>query len=368
MGDLPNRDDLFAVGRRYVSSAPNTRINPALVDVPGSDINLVVGSSAVMGEAIVAATARCMAGNWVDTARGSQIDRLASDRLGLIRKGENPATVDLVLARPTAVAGGGTVEAGSVVQTANGTSFSIDVDVVFAPGDLSATATATATLAGPTTNIPAGAIASFQGAPFDPTIVPSNAAPAAGGADVESDAQFKGRIRGFFLAIRRGILAAIRYGATLVPGVSIATAYEIVNPGTALPGGAVELIVGDVNGNATTDMIQAVKDILLQYRSAGIPVFVSAGTVVPTPVVWSLAFDSGIDTVAAQQDVRAVSVAVSQFFNPGATLYRSTLSAAAKTVPGVIVRQDSLIAPAGDVVPTDNTKIIRILPELVTFA
>jgi uncharacterized phage protein gp47/JayE len=367
MGDLPNRDDYFTVGRLYIAAAPNTRINPLLVDVPGSDINLVVGSSSLMGEAISSAVAKCMRGLWVDTARLDQLDRLASDRLGLVRKPATEATIDLVLTRPTAVAGAGTVAATSRVQTADGTVFALDVDVVFGALDLTKTTTGTAAVAGPLSNVPAGAIVSFLDAPFDATIVPSNPNPAAGGADVESDAAFKGRIRGFFATIRRGVLGAIRYGATLVPGVAIATAYEIVNPGESMPGGAVELIIGDVNGNATMDMTQAVKDILLQYRAAGIPVIVSAGTVVPEPVIWSLDYETGIDTVAAQADVRAVTVAVSQFLNPGAGLYRSTLQGAARTVPGVIVRSDSLVAPAGDVFPTDNTKIIRVLPELVTF-
>lgn len=365
--DLPNRDDLFTVGRRFVRTAPNTRINPNLVDVAGSDLNLIVGVPSLMGEAVVAAMARCQAGQFFDSSRKDQLDRLASDRLGLPRKPENPATVDLLLARPTAVAGGGTVAASSRVQTADGTAFSLDVDVVFGSGVLSQTGTGTALVAGVGGNVAAGAIRTFLDAPFDATIVPSNPTPAAGGAAAESDAAFKGRIRGFFATIRRGVLGAIEFGATTVPGVAVSKAYEVENPGTGLPGGAVELIIGDANGNATTDMIQAVRDVMLTYRAAGIPVIVSSGIVVRELVSWLLSYQTGIDTKQAQSNVRAITVALNQFNAPGAPMRRATLLSGASSVPGVIVAHESLVAPAGDVFPVDNNHIIRVLPEDVSF-
>lgn len=367
MADLPNRLDLFDVARRSVRLAPNTRLDPNEVDVAGSDINLVCGIGSVIGENLSAAFARCVRGQFFATARGSQLDRLAGDRLQMTRLPESAATIDLVLARPTFGAGGGTVSAGLRVQTASGTAFSIDVDVAFGPTDLSKPATATAVATGPTGNVPAGAINQFLDAPFDSTIIPSNASAAAGGAEVESDASFKGRIQGFFKSIRRGVLAAISFGATEVPGVAVATAYEITNPGNGLPAGAVELIVGDANGNATLDMIQAVNDKMIEFRSAGIPVFVSSGNVVYEPVVWKLDFLTGVNTVAATADVRAVTSAITQFLPSGAGLYRGTLIAAAKTVPGVIISVDSLVAPAGDVFPVDNQHYIRVRPVDISF-
>lgn len=365
--DLPNRSDLFAVGRKYVRGVPNTRVNVNLVDVAGSDLNLILGSQSVMGEAVVAAMAKCQAGLFFDSARGSQLDRLASDRLGLTRKAESPATIDLVLVRPTDGAGGGTIAAGSRVQTPAGTAFALDVDVTFGGSDLSKTGTGTALVTGPQSNVGEGQISSWLDAPFDETIIPSNPTPAAGGADAESDAQFKGRIRGFFATIRRGVLGAISFGATTVAGVSVAQAYEIVNPGQALPGGAVELIIGDANGNATTDMIQAVIDAMLTYRAAGIPVFVSSGVVQRELVEWDLEYQAGIDTKQAQANVRAITVALTQFLAPGAPLLRSTLLAGASSVPGVIVGHGALVQPAGDVETTNNSQILRVLAQDVSF-
>lgn len=364
---LLNRADYFAIGRRYIRGRPSTRINPDLVDVDGSDVNLQVGSASLMAEALSAQQARCLRGLFFRTARGQQLDELAADRLGLKRKAEAQATVDLALARPTAAGGTGTVDAGFRTQTADGTAYALDTDVVFGAGVLSMPATATAILAGPEGNVAAGQIVSFLDQPFDPTIVPSNAEPAAGGAAVESDAAFLGRIFGFFATIRRGVLGAIEFAATLVPGVAVATATDIDNPGTGLPGGAVQLVAGDADGNATSDMLQAIRDKLLEYRAGGIPVILSAGVVVPEDVIWDLDYKTGVDTARAQASVRAVTVALTKFLAAGAPLMRGTLISGALSVPGVIVRQDSLVEPAGDVYPEDRSHLIRVRPTGVSF-
>lgn len=365
--DLPNRTDLFTVGRRYIKTASNTRINKALVDVDGSNINLEVGTAAVMGEALTASWAACARDLFVDTAQGPGLDRICYDRFGILRKPANPASVSLTLARPTFAGGGGTVNAGARVTTADGSVFALATDAVFGGADLTKTVTAIAQVVGPTQNAPAGSLTAWIDQPFDATITVTNPLAAAGGTDVEVDASLRARARTFFLTLRRGILAAIQYCATLVPGVSVSTAFEIENPGQGLPAGAVQLVIADDDGNASPTMIQGVVDILLQFRAAGIPVFVVGGTVVFEPVTYKLAFTSGIDTVAAAEQVRAIAVAFTQFLRPGQTLLESDLIAAARAVPGVIVNSDSLVAPVGDVVPVTNDVIIRIRPQDVSF-
>jgi hypothetical protein len=117
-------------------------------------------------------------------------------------------------------------------------------------------------------------------------------------------------------------------------------------------------------------MIQDVSDKLLSYRAGGMPVVVSGGTVFFQSVTWALAFQTGFNEDLATARVRAVTVAVSQFLAPGpdnGILYRSSLLAAAKAVPGVILGDASLVYPLGDVVPTDPTQMIRILTSGVTF-
>lgn len=365
--DLPNRSDLFAVGRRYIKTVGNTRINPLMVDVPGSDINLIVGSGSLQGEAIVTSWAACVRGLLVDTARGDELDRIAFDRFGLTRKPANPAGVTLALTRPTFAAGGGTIGAGTRVTTVAGTIFATVIDVVFGATDLAKSVDAVAQVVGPDQNVPTAAITSFVDQPFDATITVTNQAPAAGGTDQESDAQFRGRIRGFFLTVRRGTIAAIQYGGLQVPGVAVATAFEIVNPGTALPAGAGELIVADAAGNASAGMVQAVKDEMLAWRPIGIPIFVSGGIVQFEAITYRLSFEPGVDTVAASEEVRAVAVAVAQFLNPGQTLLRAQLTQVPLAVPGVVISDSGLVAPIGDIIPDDNTHMIRVRPQDVSF-
>jgi uncharacterized phage protein gp47/JayE len=168
--------------------------------------------------------------------------------------------------------------------------------------------------------------------------------------------------------VRRGVLGAIEFAALEIDGVAVATAFEIMNPTSGFPAAFVQLVIGDANGNASPSMIQAVKDNLLEFRSGGIAVIVTSGKIAYEPVIWQgLVYDTGIDTIAAENDIRAVTVAVSQFLAPGDDLERSLLQAAAKAVPGVGVNMRALLAPAGDVIPIDNTTMIRIRPQDVTF-
>lgn len=371
--DLPSRADLFAAARRYAKQQPAPKINPAVIDVPGSNLNLLFGGASLMGEMITAAWAKCIRGLFVSTAVGAQLDNVIADRFGITRLPANPASADLKFIRPTSGGGGGTIPAGSQIQTAKGSIFSLATDVVFGSTDLVQQSTparplsAIAQIVGSSQNVEASTLTSFIDQPFDSTITVTNPTGAAGGTDVESDAAFRARALRFFLTLRRGILAAIEYGATTVPGVAVASAFDIVNPGNALPAGAVQLVIADSNGNASSTMIQSVADVQLSYRSGGIPVFTTGGSVIFEQVAYQLAFQAGIDTAAATEAVRATMVAISQFYRPGQPLLEDDVRAAARAVPGVIVKSGSILAPEGDVYTTSNNQIIRVRPQDVTF-
>ena len=368
MSLFATRAELFATGRRAVATTPNVRLNPQVADIPGSDLNIAIGIDSVIGEEVSMRGASAMRGAFAELARGAQLDRVIADRSPLRRFSSTPAKVDLLLARPTpGSATPGTYEAGSVV-TAGSTQFGLDSDAVFGDFATSVTVSATATTAGADTNVAAGAVNGFSTAPFDPTMAVINPSSAAGGTDREDDISFLGRYRSFFPTLSKGVLGAIEFGAMQVPGVAVATATEILNPSNGFPAAIVQLVVGDRNGNATLGMIQAVSDALLGYRAAGIQVVVIGGVVVYQPVQWALAFQVGIDEKLATQRVLAVTVALSQFLPPGGTLYRSKLISAASQVPGVIIRDSSLLYPLGDVEPTAGNNMLRVLPTGVTFA
>ncbi len=363
---LPSRTDLFAVFRRSVLGAALARINPAVIDVAGSDLNLLAGACSTMGEEISAQLAGCLQDHWSDTASGAGLDRLAADRYNLTRLGATPATVVLTFSRTTNAGGAGVVPAGTRVQTSAGSQFATDVDSTFGALDLSATVTATALIVGPDANVSPLQITSIVDSLFDGTITVTNPSWAAGGTDVETDPAFRARIRDFFSTLRRGTLGAIEFGARQVAGVAVAKAIEVVNP-DGMPAALVQLIIGDAAGNASAPMIQAVEDELLSWRAGGIPTSVIGGTVVYQAVTWALAVDTGFDQQRALAEVSAVTVAVAQFLRPAVTLYRATLIAAARTVPGVIISDSSLQLPLADTVPSTNDTIIRIRATDITF-
>jgi uncharacterized phage protein gp47/JayE len=367
VADLPDRQELFRVFRRSIVTAPNPRINPAVVDIPGSDLNLIGGAVSLAGENVVSAYADCSAGNWSDTATDDKLDRLAYDRYGLLRKPANAATCLLTLTRPTpGLATPGTYAAGSRVQTPQGIVFSTSTDAVFGNFDTTVQVLATDIETGPDGNVSPGALNQFVDAPFDPTLTVTNAG-AAGGTDPETDAQFRGRIRGFFPTLRRGVLGAIEFGARQVPGVAVATAIEVLNPTSGFPAAIVQLIVADSDGGSSPALLQAVRDELLTFRAAGIPVIVVGGVVVNELVTWRVAFETGVNSQLASAQIRAITVAVAQNLSPGQTLLRSSLIAGARAVQGAIVSAGSLVVPVGDIVPTDIHKLIRIRPQDIVF-
>lgn len=375
MSILATRADYFAVGRRAVLTTPGLKINPRMVDVVGSDINLLIGAPAVMCEEATSRGASCMRGLFVDTATKDALARVAYDRYQLTSFPATPSNMELIFTRPTpGVATPGTLVAGFTVQTADGLQFATDVDVTFGDFDTSQTVSATCLTAGADTNAAAGAIVQLSAAPFDPNLSVSNAAGAAGGTDAETDIQFRGRIRGYLPTIRRGTLGAIQYAALTVAGVAVATAIETLNP-DGMPAAFVQLTVADKDGNASPAMLTAVSNALLQFRACGIPVQVLAGVPTYQAVRWKVDYRPGIDEQEAQNRLRLVTVAVAQFLPPGpqqGILYRSQLLAAAKMVPGIIVFDDargsSLQIPAGDVVPATQQQTIRVRAQDVTFS
>ena len=366
---FPNRKDLFNIGRRAIVTTPGTRINPKVVDVDGSTTNIVVASASLIGEEVISQLATGMQGLYSEVAEGDALDRLAADRYGLTRFSTTPAIATVTFAFP-GVSVAGTITAGTRVQSSTEVQFATDADVVFA-GAISTEAhdvTVTALVAGPDSNLGAGQLTKIVDAIFDPTITVNNAAGAVGGQDAETDVAFRGRIRNFFPTARRGVLGAIEYGALQVPQCAVAKAIEIVNS-AGLPVGLVQLTIADASGNANPTLVQLVANELVDYRASGIPVQVIGGTLVtPSPQVqWHVAFQSGYDQVLAAAQLRAVTVAVAQYLGPGATLFTSSLIAAAKTVPGVIISSNSLVLPIGDVIPSDISMIIRIDPTAVSF-
>jgi uncharacterized phage protein gp47/JayE len=200
---------------------------------------------------------------------------------------------------------------------------------------------------------------------FDTTIVVTNSAVAAGGADPETDRDFSNRSKQFLPTLRRGIAAAIEFGARQVPGVQSAKATEMVNP-SGTPAAIVELFILDASGGSNDVLEQSVRDQLLEFRALGIPVIVDGGTVVNQPITIDLSFAAGFDSLAAAQKAKDAITAVVNDLDIGETLFVSSIIAAAKSVPGVIIASGGVTVPVSDVVPTAS-QAIRTSQALITI-
>lgn len=372
---LPSRSDFFNVGANEVLRRSETRpigdrITREAIFTPGSDINILLASSAAMADDATRAFAARLAALFLDQARREDLDRLVSDRFSpsIQRKQAVASLVTLRMQRLTGTLPAGSLGAGTRVRTPDGVEFGLLGIATFAAGSSGPVdVQAQAVLAGTSGNVAAGTIRLFGQPPFDPTLVVTNLQVAAGGSDVESDASLVMRARDFFRTARRGTVAAIEFGALTVAGVARASAVELTNPPDGLPSGHVQCYVVDASGQANTALAEAVARALVEYRAAGIVVDVLAANPVYVPITYRLRYDPGVNTVAAREQVRFLTTAQVNTLRPGATLPKSLLFEIARTVPGVIVLDDAIVTPAGDLIPA-RSEVLRTSADIVNFA
>ena len=379
MADLPTRDELFQRGRSAALTVPGTRISAKEIDRAGSDANLLFAAMALIGQEIVNRAALALSGCFESTARGQRLDRVIFDRKQLPRLPANPATITVSLQRPTAGAGSGTVQGNlpgatpspTRIQTSTGIVYLITQNVTFGSSDLGPhTVIAQAELAGIASEVSGPQTWTFLDAPFDPTITITNSADAAFASEQEEDGAYLARARSFFPTLRRGTLPAIEFGLRSTPGVASVSAYESVAPGSGFPASSVSAFVLDQLGQANDTLALSADVKLLEYRAAGIPVFIQPGVPQYEKIVFQgLAFDSRIqnDTNAGVALVQTAIVAALNNQLPGQKLERATIVAAAKSIPGTIISNSSLVTPAADLVPGNPNIAFRTRTDLITI-
>lgn len=367
--DLPSRLDLYSVGRSYVLQRAN-KIDPFTVDVEGSDVNIFVGSASVVGDKIVKQLGYSIARLFLDGAFDEDLDRLAFDRYGLTRKGASAALGNVSLSRASFANGAGTIPSGTVLLSTGGFEYITTQAATFGASVLTGvTANVRASQAGKAPQASANQLTKFKNPSslFDPTIQVNNPASTAGGEDVEDDDTFKNRVRDFWNTARRGVLAAIEFGALTVPGVVSAQASEVLT-GTALPARVVNLYISDSTGVASQALASQVQQALLDYRAAGIAVLVSTSIPQIVPVQLALTFQSGVDTVTLSQLVAAAVVGFINSLPVNGPLYLADLySVLQRFAPdGLVITQSTVIAPAGDIIPAVG-QTLRTTITNVTF-
>lgn len=361
---FPTRLDFFQTGVATAVARGNLRpVNQRLtrkaIETPGSEINIVNAVASFMADEAARAAATRQRAMFLYSAEGADLDRLVADRYSpeIVRKEAGPSVAPLTLNRSGGTLAATSLNTGTRIRTTTGVEFELVAPVSF-PLNVTGPVygTVRAVVPGQAGNVAAGTITSFlstPGTPPDPFITASNAEAAAGGGDVESDESLRSRAVGFFLAAPRGTLRAIEYGCRLVNGVSTATAIEELDE-YGDPSGFVSAFIADQNGNANSVLAAAVDQNLEEFRGAGVPVDVYASTPFFVDVTYRLGFLTGTNPTAAFAQVQMAAVFAVNALKPRQRLQRSLLLSVARTVPGVVVDDDAVVIPSGDLVPVGN--------------
>jgi uncharacterized phage protein gp47/JayE len=365
--DLPSRLALYGIGRQFVVGRAK-KIDPAQVDVAGSDANLFVGIGSVVSEALIRQLAYRTGALLLDSCDDEDLDRYAYDRYNLTRKGASPARGAITITRATTTAGAGSVPTGTVVRTDTGVEYVTTTVAAFGALATSATCNVRAAQAGKATQVGAGAIVKFAKPQdlWDASLVPANPKPTAGGEEVESDDLFRARIRDFWRTARRGVIGAIEFGALTVPGIVSAVASEALGV-NGLPARVVNLYIADSTGVASDALAAEVATALLEYRAAGIAVIIFTSLPTIVTVELALSFSPGVETITLAEQVRA---AVFEFVNSlpvNGPLYVQELGSVLQRFSGdgLIPKQSSIVQPVGDVIPDVGQTLRTTLENVV---
>jgi hypothetical protein len=374
VADFPTRLDLYQIGRSYLLARAKG-IDPATVDVAGSDANLFVGSQSFVAHAVVRQLQSRFAAHFIGSAQGEDLDRKLWDMYRLPRKGAAAAVGGGRFYRLTLDAGAGTVDVGTVVATGTSSTAGPAVQYVttttatFGASDYEATCDVRATNAGKEYQVGANQLRVIPqvGSLFDPSLQFTNDDPTAGGEPREDDPTYAERGQDFWPSARRGTLSAIPFGAKTVAGIASATAVEALD-GTGRPARVVDLYIGDSSGVASRALGAEVDAALLEYRAAGIAVVTSLSVPTIVPVQLRLAFAAGVVTAPLTELVRAAVLGYVNSTPTGGTLYRNgigtVLSRYARA--GLLPNNSTVVEPAGDVVPSPGQTIRTTLDQVTT--
>lgn len=329
-----------------------------------------MGVNSVMAAAVISQLGYRAGALTLDGAERDDLDRYAYDRYNLARKGASGARTYVVISRTSTAAGAGSVPIGTRVATDTGIEYETTTIAAFGSSDFASRANVRAAQAGKQTQAGALAIKRFSQPSnlFDRTLTCTNPEAAAGGEDAESDDLFKARIRDFWRTARRGILAAIEFGAKTVPGVVSAMALEGLTNG-GQPARVVNLYIADSSGVSSTVLASEVVSALDEYRAAGIAVIVWTSLPLLVDIVLRLTFRANVDTATLTDNVVSAIIEYVNSIPVNGTLEIAGLYSVLKrySEDGLIVDQGTIVSPAGDLVP-DAGQTIRTTAGNVSLA
>jgi hypothetical protein len=361
MASVPSYDDLREAGRQEILRKP-TRFDPEIVDTEGSDVEIVVSVGASMASEATGFVQQGLNELSLSTAAksgGEVLERFVWDRYQLVRQDAGQAVVPIRIDRTTTSAAA-SVPAETKIATADGVIFTTVNEVVFSVGQTGPLyVDSFAEVAGPLGNVAINTITVAITRLDDSTFAFSNEEPAAGGLNEETDDALADRARDFFVNARRGTRAAIQTGCVSTPGVAQATVLEDLDP-DGNPLFRLQAIIADANGQANGALAAAVIDNLDGFRALGVPVRVIAGTPQFVDIVIeNISFITGANTSTLLGQLRSGVVTAINNLSPGVTLERSLIIGALKINNSVLVPDNAVTTPTGDLVPSTVSGVIR---------
>lgn len=367
MADLPTRIDLQNVGAAFVVENAK-RIDPNQVYVEGSDINIFVGSTAVMGHSLVNQMAYKYSTCFLDSNFGEGLDRYALDRYQENRKPASVARTEVQFVRKTFDGGAGDIEIGTIIKTKTGIEFITTTLATFGASDLKSSAKVRSVQAGSNNKVGKNTLVQFgqPGAIFDQTITVNNEEASAGGEDEEDDDTFKARLRNFFVTARRGTLPAIEQGGIQTLGVVSARAEEVLT-NNAEPARIVRLYIADGSGIASKALAYETLITLNDWRAAGIGVVVETSIPQMITVKLTLVFRANVDTDSLSYNIRSAILTYINNLPVNGALTISGLSAILERFKeaGLKVELSSIDEPVATIVPDPGYCLRTTLASIV---
>lgn len=356
----PTWQDFYDVGLAALQSR-----RPSLIVIQGDVTDAILAGAASMATAVIAFAAAKFRACFLDGAEGDDLTVLAHDR-GVDRDTGDLAVGTVAFTRVSFAAGAGTITAGTQIASATDatgafSTYTTDHDVIFGPTDLTHSVTATCTKIDVHGNVAIGQVTRIIDATFDPSITVVNAAAFAGGQPSESDPDLRDRVRGFFLTQARGTILALIFGAKTTPGVSRVAV-------TVDSSGVVTVYVTDADGNGNQALADAARAILEDWRDAADVVYVTFGDVSNQAIDLTLTVVAGVDIPALLDRVRQAVISRLQRLNPGDTLYRDAIAAAARAVDQDGIVSVRVNSPPVDLAAATPAQIFRTNTGLVTFS
>lgn len=336
--------------------------NRRLVVREGDVSDAGLRSSAAMADLLTGWAAGRVASVFVGGGRGDDLTIAARDR-GVERRAAVQAIGTVTLTRSTSavprIVPAGTRIATVADATGSYITVTTDADISFGIGITAMSGAATAIAAGRAGNVAAGTLTRVLDS-LPETFTATNAALFAGGDEQEADEDLIDRTMGAWQNAARGTTKALIYGAKQAGAYTAAVTRDATT-------NIVTVYVADREGQANDALTDAVAaELAANWAGAADVVNVTGGELVTQAISVTLTVRAGVAIPPLVAFVRAAIVAAVNRTPIGGTLYRTAISAAARSVSADIVECE-VVTPAANVAPLAN-QVLRTSSELVEAA